>query len=339
MEKLAIVILNYNGKKHLQTFLPSVISHSLSYPIYIADNGSTDDSILFLKAYFPEVNLISFPQNSGFSTGYNLALKQIEAEYYVLLNSDVEISAGWVEPILELMENDNKIGACQPKIKSYINRDYFEYAGAAGGYVDKYGFPFCRGRIFTTVEIDTGQYDDIKEIFWASGACMFVRADIFHQLDGLDDDFFAHMEEIDLCWRMQNNGFKIMYCGYSTVYHLGGGTLPKTHPKKTFLNFRNGILLLYKNLPSQKIFTTLFIRLSLDGVAAIKFLFSETVNDFFAVLKAHFSFYWDIIKWTRNRRKARKSIKEDNAYKLFPKSIVKEYFWNKNKTYKQLIDN
>ena len=336
MEKLAIVILNYNGRKHLETFLPSVLLNSQRYPIYIADNGSTDSSVNFLKEYFPTINLIEFQENTGFSTGYNLALKQISSEYYILLNSDVEVTHGWINPVLELMESDKNIAACQPKLKSYVNRDYFEYAGAAGGFIDKYGFPFCRGRLFTSLEKDNGQYDDVTKIFWASGACMFVRAEIFHQLGGLDDDFFAHMEEIDLCWRMQNAGYKIMYCGYSTVYHLGGGTLPKTHPRKTFLNFRNGILLLYKNLPSNKLFPILFMRMSLDGIAAINFLFSETVKDFLAVLKAHFSFYWNFLKWNKNRKKILPLRKTDVSNQLYPKSIVKAYFLEKKKEFGML---
>lgn len=338
MEKLAIVILNYNGKNHLEKFLPSVVNFSKAYPIYVVDNGSTDDSLKFLQGNFPQINILAFEENNGFSKGYNLAFNHIKAEYYILLNSDVEVTSNWIAPILQLMESDCKISACQPKIKSFVNREYFEYAGAAGGFIDKYGFPFCRGRIFSTIEKDEGQYNDITEIFWASGACMFVRAEIYHQLGGLDDDFFAHMEEIDLCWRMQNAEYKIMYCGYSTVYHLGGGTLPKSHPRKTFLNFRNGILLLYKNLPSQKLFTTIFIRLFLDGIAAIKFLFSETVSDFLAILKAHFSFYRYFNKWNENRQKVQIFVKKDSSEKLFPNSIVKDYFWNKKKTYNQLFN-
>ncbi|HOI32471.1 MAG TPA: glycosyltransferase family 2 protein, partial [Bacteroidales bacterium] len=228
MPETAVVILNYNGKKFLERYLPIVLRHSLEdATVVVADNASTDDSVAFLKENFPQVRLIQNFRNVGFSTGYNLALKKIKADYYVLLNSDIEVTANWIAPIVKLMESDPKIAACQPKIRAIHQKDHFEYAGAGGGFIDKFGYPFCRGRVFQHLEEDLGQYDDPVEVFWASGACMFVSAELFHQFDGLDDSFFAHMEEIDFCWRLKNNGYKIMYSPQSVVYHVGGGTLPK----------------------------------------------------------------------------------------------------------------
>ncbi len=338
MDKLAVVILNYNGRKHLETFLPSVVAHSSDFPVYVADNGSSDDSVLFLENNFPQVKIIRFDTNNGFSKGYNLALEQIKAEYYVLLNSDVEVTPNWILPVLALMEKDKNIAACQPKILSYLNRQQFEYAGAAGGFLDRYGYPFCRGRLFDTLEDDKGQYDDETEIFWATGACMFVRAEIYHQLGGLDEDFFAHMEEIDLCWRIKSAGYKVFYTCKSTVFHLGGGTLAKSNPRKTFLNFRNGILLLYKNLPEQKLLPIIFARLVLDGIAGIKFLLAFSVNDCLAIIKAHFDFYGRIQHWQKSRQKSL-AIKKAEV-ELWNKSVVKAYFLEKKKVFRMLkIDN
>jgi len=267
--KTAVVILNWNGKKFLEKFLPAVIEKSsASADVYVADNCSSDDSVCFLKQKFPQVKIIKNKKNYGFSAGYNQALKQIEAEYFVLLNSDIEVTDNWIEPVINLMESDKTIGACQPKLMSFNDKSLFEYAGAAGGFIDKYGYPFCRGRLFQTIEEDKNQYNDTIEIFWATGACLFVRAEIFKKLGGLDDDFFAHMEEIDICWRMKNAGYKIMYCPNSTVYHVGGGTLHKSNAKKTYLNFRNNLSLLFKNLPNKdfyKIFILRFILGQLDN--------------------------------------------------------------------------
>ena len=337
MDQLAIVILNFNGRQHLETFLPSVLAHAAGFPVYVADNGSADNSVAFLQSRFPEVRLLQFSENGGFSRGYNLALRQIEATYYVLLNSDVEVTPGWIAPVLALLEKDKNIAACQPKIRSFAHRPAFEYAGAGGGFVDWLGYPFCRGRLFTTLETDTGQYDDEIPVFWASGACMFVRAAVYHELGGLDEDFFAHMEEIDLCWRMHSAGYSVFYCGKSTVYHLGGGTLPKNHPHKTFLNFRNGLLLLYKNLPARRLLPVLFMRMVLDGLAGLKFLFSDSVHDFLAVLNAHLNFYWYLRRWHKNRQQTQQRRKPGNSVTLFPKSIVKAYFADKKKTFPELL--
>jgi GT2 family glycosyltransferase len=293
MKKVAVVILNYNGKKFLEQFLPNVIENTDATlaDIVVADNASTDGSVEFMKQAFPDIRLIVNDFNGGFATGYNQALRQVDAEYYVLLNSDIEVTPHWIEPVVELMDADQSIAACQPKILSYHDRTKFEYAGAAGGYIDQYGYPFCRGRLFQHLETDQGQYDDTKEVFWATGACLFVRAELYLQHGGLDDSFFAHMEEIDFCWRMKNLGYKIYCCPQSKVYHIGGGTLPKSSARKTYLNFRNNLSLLYKNLPSGRVFWTLFYRVLLDWVAAIKFLAGGGLGDFWAVIRAHFAFY------------------------------------------------
>ncbi|AFK04094.1 glycosyl transferase family 2 [Emticicia oligotrophica DSM 17448] len=323
MSKVAVVILNYNGKTFLETFLPSVIQNSGGNEVIVADNASTDDSVAFLHSHFPEVKLIQMSQNQGFAGGYNAALQQVQAQYYVLLNSDVEVTPNWIEPIIKLMDNDESIAACQPKILSYHEKTHFEYAGAAGGYIDWLGYPFCRGRVFDSYEKDTGQYNDTKEIFWATGACMFVRADVFHSLGGFDANFFAHMEEIDLCWRMKNADYKIMYSSESKVYHVGGGTLHKSNPRKTFLNYRNGLAMLYKNLPSGKVFYTILLRLILDGISGIKLVLDGQLNDCLAIIKAHFAFYVMIPKLERKKTK--------QVYPIYSKSIVWEYFVRKNK--------
>ncbi len=333
MKKTAVVILNYNGKKFLEDFLPTVIDKSKDVAdIWVADNNSSDGSVELLKSKFPEVNLIVNKVNGGYATGYNLALKQIEAEYYILLNSDIEVTDNWIEPVIELMDSDKNIAACQPKIRSFYEKDKFEYAGASGGFIDKYGYPFCRGRLFQSLETDTGQYNDAVEVFWASGACMFVRAELFHKHGGLDDDFFAHMEEIDLCWRLKNYGHKIMVCPSSTVFHVGGGTLPKNSPRKTYLNFRNNFSLLYKNLPANRLFQVFALRLLLDGVAGIKFLLEGGFQDFLAVIKAHFYFYRNIGK-LRNKRK---KLKQGKVSQIYDGNIVVEHYLKRKNRFSDL---
>lgn len=326
--KVAIVILNYNGRGILETFLPSVIKHSEGYEIIVADNASTDDSLAFLREKFSEVKILQNAENEGFAKGYNTALRQVKADYYILLNSDVEVSENWITPIIQLMEKDKTIAACQPKIRSFHEKENFEYAGAAGGYIDWLGYPFCRGRIFDTCEKDNGQYNDSRAVFWATGACMFVRADVFHQLGGFDDNFFAHMEEIDLCWRIQNAGYQVFYCAESVVFHVGGGTLHKSNPRKTFLNYRNGLAMLYKNLPKEKLFKTILLRLILDGVSGVKLFFDGKFADVWAIIKAHFAFYAMIPKLERKNPKAVKHI--------YQKSIVKAYFLEKRKEFRML---
>ena len=284
----AVVILNWNGRHMMEKFLPSVIANTTGdAEVIIADNGSTDDSIEFLHSHYPSLRIIQLDQNYGFAEGYNRALAQVEADYFVLLNDDVEVTPHWIEPVIAQMQQNTQTAICQPKLLMYDRRDTFEYAGAAGGFIDSYGYPFCRGRLFDVVEQDHGQYDDPREIFWASGAAMFVRADVWHQLGGLDGDFFAHMEEIDFCWRAKNKGYRVEYCPQSVVYHVGGGTLPKSNPRKTYLNFRNNLSMLYKNLPDGRLNRVLLLRLVLDYVAALKFLLERKPKEFQAVFQAH----------------------------------------------------
>lgn len=331
--KTAVVILNWNGRKFLEMFLPRVVETCAGIAdVVVADNGSSDDSVAFLEENFPEVRLIQNAENGGFAKGYNQALEQIESEYYVLLNSDIEVTDGWIEPVIELMDSDGQIAACQPKILSYHEKNKFEYAGAAGGFIDKYGYPFCRGRIFQSIEKDTGQYDDNVEVFWATGACMFVRAKYYHELGGLDNDFFAHMEEIDLCWRLKHKGYKIMYCGGSTVYHIGGGSLNKTSARKTYLNMRNNATMLYKNLPRKKLYSTFFYRFVLDFAAAMKFLIDGGFKHFIAVLRAHIGFYFS---YKKNRSK-RKRIKHKKVSLIYQGNIVVDHFAGGVKKFSQL---
>jgi GT2 family glycosyltransferase len=329
----AVVILNWNGRKYLEQFLPMLIQYSeKEAEIIVADNASNDDSVSFLETNFPSVRIIRNNANEGFARGYNLALGQVEADYYILLNSDIEVTPEWIQPVIRMLENDPSIAACQPKIRSYSDRSKFEYAGAAGGFIDKYGYPCCRGRMFQTLEEDHGQYDDEVEIFWATGACMFVRADLFRKTGGFDEDFFAHMEEIDLCWRLKNLGYKIMYCPRSVVYHIGGGTLPKISWKKTYYNFRNNFYLLYKNLPDELVDEVFSKRLFLDGIAAMKFLFTAGFKDFWAIYKAHTSFYSTLSK----TKAKRKQLMHAPLHKVYRKNIVFEYFLRKKKKFSDL---
>lgn len=331
--RIAVVILNWNGISFLKQFLPALIRHSAAEAeIIIADNGSTDGSNDFLRENFPQVRIVCNRDNGGFARGYNDALKHITADYYVLLNSDIEVTENWIKPVIDLMQQHPEVAACQPKILSYSQKECFEYAGAAGGFIDKLGYPFCRGRIFQTLEEDLGQYDDACEVFWATGACMFVRADLFHQLGGFDEDFFAHMEEIDFCWRLKNEGYRVMYCPGSKVYHVGGGTLPKASWKKTYLNFRNNFFLLYKNLPSDRLFRVFLLRLLLDGVAAIKFLLQTGFKDFFAVSRAHIHFY----RALPNLRQKRKKLRQGSLSMVYKKSILSDYYLRRKKRFTDL---
>ena len=331
--KIAIVILNWNGKDWLEKFLPTIIQYSNTAEIIIANNGSSDDSLLFLSKNFPDIKVINHKENLGFAGGYNNSLDRIHAEYYVLLNSDVEVSDNWLSPIISLMDKDKDIAACQPKLLDFNNRKKFEYAGASGGFLDNLGYPFCRGRIFNFLEEDAGQYNDTAEVFWATGACLFVRADIFWEVGGFDSDFFAHQEEIDLCWRLRNKGYKIMVEPKSEVYHVGGGTLNASSSFKTYLNFRNNLCMLFKNLPLPSLFFVVFFRLLLDAVAAITFLKQKDgFSHFFAILKAHFYFYCAIPKLIVKRQK----IKQKN--KLVGKVNWNILFKNKVKGIKQFSD-
>lgn len=308
MVKTAVVILNFNGEKFLREFLPVVLRYTGNAKIVVADNASTDLSVDVVKQKFPTVELIQLSNNYGFCGGYNRALKQVEAEYYVLLNSDVEVTPGWLEPLIALLDKNPYIAAIQPKILAYNDKSKFEYAGAAGGFIDSLGYPFCRGRVFDETEKDSGQYNDTREVFWATGACLVIRSKIYHELKGLDEDFFAHMEEIDLCWKIQRAGHKVFYCGTSAVYHVGAGTLSKSNPRKTYYNFRNGLSLVYKHWSTGNLIWKLPVRILLDYLAAFKFLLAGKGGDARAVVRAHYHF---IKKFGKNRSKR-------NALKPFP---------------------
>ncbi len=328
--KIAVVILNWNGKNLLEQFLPSVVEYSKEAVIYVADNASTDDSIEFIKSEYPSVKIIQNKDNDGFAGGYNDALKHVEENILCLLNSDIEVSKNWLQPILNTFGKEPNTAIIQPKILDFKQKDYFEYAGAGGGFIDKYGYPYCRGRIFNTLEKDIGQYNDTIDIFWASGACFFIKKEIFNELNGFDTSFFAHMEEIDLCWRAKNSGYAIKYIGTSTVFHVGGATLKNTNPKKTYLNFRNSLFALTKNA-NGTIFDKILVRLILDGVAGIKFLFEFKPLHTLSIIKAHFSFYKNL----RDLLQKRKSFK--NKVKYYQKtSIVIDYFVNRKTNYNSL---
>lgn len=335
MTKVAVVILNFNGSALLRKFLAGVVTHSAPFPVVVADNGSTDDSAEFVASEFPQVKLIRIPENRGFCGGYNLALKQVQAENFILLNSDVEVTPGWIHPLLETLESNASVAAVQPKILSQARKTHFEYAGAAGGFIDSLGYPFCRGRLFFALEEDTHQYDTPLQIFWASGACMMVRAGVFQNLGGFDEDFFAHMEEIDLCWRMQRADYKIFYNGASTVYHVGGGTLSSNNPRKTYLNFKNGLSLLYKNLPAGELIAKLPVRIVLDWIAALKFGFTGYWADAGSVLKAHGDFFGSFGR-ERARRKNTKTLAFKRLASQYHGLIVWEFFIAGKRKYSEL---
>lgn len=338
MTDIAVVILNFNGIGFLRSFLETVVKYSgqNNTEVYVADNGSTDGSLTWLSENRRDVKLINLGTNHGFAGGYNLALNQIKAKYYVLLNSDVEVTEGWLTPLTEHLENNQGVAACQPKILSWSIRDHFEYAGASGGFIDKYGYPFCRGRILNHVEKDEGQYNKDATIFWSSGACMMIRSEAWERCGGFDAAFFAHMEEIDLCWRLNNAGYKISCIPASVVYHVGGGTLPYDSPFKTYLNFRNSLFLLYKNLEKTDLRRTMFIRRLLDGFAAIVFLFTGRVSSFLSVLKAHRDYYRGITD-LKEKRKAVQKLKQNNySAPVLNKSIVFEFYARGKKTFTSL---
>ncbi|GIZ08692.1 glycosyltransferase family 2 protein [Flavobacterium sp. UMI-01] len=325
--KIAVVILNWNGVELLKKFLPSVVHYSPEATIYVADNASTDDSVSFLKANFPDVHIVVNQHNYGFARGYNEALQHIQADIYALVNSDIEVTENWLQPIISNFNNEPQTAIVQPKILDYKNKKKFEYAGAGGGFIDKYGYPYCRGRIFETIEEDKGQYDDETSIFWASGACFFIRSSVYHELKGFDDDFFAHQEEIDLCWRVINHQHTIKYNPNTTVYHVGGATLDQSNPKKTYLNFRNSLFMLVKNLPKKSLLPILFTRLILDGIAGLKFISQGKSTHCWAILKAHFSFY---LSFSSNYKK-RSRFQTPHYYKV--KSIVYQYYLNNGKVF------
>ena len=338
MDKTAIVILNWNGVEMLTRFLPNVLDYSRGEAVvYVADNASTDNSLEVLKMHFPEVRVIVLEKNWGFAEGYNRALGQIDAEYYVLLNSDVEVSHHWLTPLIEFMDNHADVAACQPKLLSLKNRDAFEYAGACGGFIDRYGYPFCRGRLFDTVESDDGQYDYAAEVLWATGACMVVRASDFKEAGGFDARFFAHSEEIDLCWRMRLMGKKIYCIPDSFVYHIGGGTLPKNNPMKTYLNFRNNLTMLYKNLPDGELRHVMRVRLFLDYVAAFQALLSGRVGDFKAIINGRKAFK----KWLPEYREVRREVQGRRVVRdvtgIYRHSILWQYYAKGHKKYAEIL--
>ncbi|HWY09979.1 MAG TPA: glycosyltransferase family 2 protein [Bacteroidia bacterium] len=335
--KVAVVILNYNGKLFLEKFLPSVTKFSKNHTVVVADNNSTDDSISFLKNNYPSVQIIQNPVNTGFAQGYNNALKHVDQDYYVLLNSDVEVTENWIGNVISLMDSNSNIAACQPKILDYNNKTKFEYAGAAGGFIDKYGYPFCRGRVFNSLEEDKSQYNNSTEVFWATGACMFVRSKAFWEVGGFDGDYFAHMEEIDLCWRLKNIGYKIYVEPKSIVYHVGGGTLNKLSSRKTFLNFRNNLTTLTKNHPPLFLFLKIIWRMKLDGIAAFKFLFDGQPVHFFAVIRAHFAFYGWLPRTLAKRKKAK--LHPNFKYSMgraYDGNVVLEHFIRKKNSFSEL---
>jgi GT2 family glycosyltransferase len=333
MKDIAVVILNWNGKGLLEQFLPSVVKYSPEATIYVADNASTDDSVSFVETTYPEIKIIRNKGNFGYAKGYNEALAEVEEDIYALVNSDVEVTEGWLTPVLNLFEEDNETAIIQPKILDFKNKTHFEYAGAAGGFIDKYGFPFCRGRIFDTIEEDKGQYDDNTQIFWASGACFFIRKKVFRELHGFDADFFAHQEEIDLCWRAFNKNYKARFCYQSVIFHVGGATLTTGSPRKTFLNFRNSGWMMLKNLPARKLLSVLFIRLLLDGVAGMKFVVKGQFAHLWAILRAHYYFYLKNFYFLNKRE----SKQYTNYYKT--KSIVYLYFITKGKIFDKNFNN
>jgi GT2 family glycosyltransferase len=330
MIRIAVVILNYNGEKLLSQFLPSVIDHSFGAEIVVADNGSTDQSVPFLKRQFPTVRCLELPANYGFCKGYNEALRQVRAEVFILLNSDVEVTAGWLDPIRTLFEKDPEIAAVQPKILSYREKNKFEYAGAGGGLIDTLGYPFCRGRVFDHVETDRGQYNDEREIFWASGACMAIRSGLYDSLGGLDENFFAHMEEIDLCWKIHRSGKKVMYCGSSTVYHLGAGTLAYASPRKTFLNFRNNLSMLYKHYRTMELVIKMPLRMFLDWLAAFVFLIKGEPGNMWAVFRAQGAFLGNLPVNTIKRKELRK-FPHYRGQLVYKGSILADYYLKKKK--------
>jgi len=330
--KVAIVILNWNGKNLLEQFLPSIIRFSSELAdIYLADNASSDNSISFVKEHFPSVIIVENLSNGGYAKGYNDALQSIKADIYCLINSDVEVTSQWLEPVLDIFKKDERTAIIQPKLLDFKDKGAFEYAGAGGGYIDLYGYPYCRGRIFNSIEKDKGQFDDVTEIFWASGACFFIRSEVYHQLGGFDEDYFAHQEEVDLCWRVQNEGYLVKYVGASTIYHVGGATLQETNPQKTFLNFRNSLLNVIKNVPKQWFLFVVFSRLILDGIAGIKFLIELRPVHTIAVLKAHLSVYRNFYKFLKKRR----ALQKKYEYNLHT-SIVWQYFILRKRKFKDL---
>ncbi len=337
LPKVAVVIIHWNNVYLLEKFLPSVLQSTYkNLEIIVADNASTDNSVQWLKEHYPSIRIIQLDKNYGYAGGYNRALKEVKADYFVLLNNDVSVTPNWIEPIVNLMESDTSIGSVQPKLLQFNQQDHFEYAGAAGGFIDKLGYVCCRGRLFEAIEKDENQYDDSREVFWSSGACMFVRAKAFFEAGGFDEHFFAHMEEIDLCWRMQQANYKIWYCAESKVYHLGGSTLQKGNPQKTYLNFRNSLLMLLKNMPASKLWWFIPFRSFLDLLSSFFFLMRSEPKHSWAVHRAHADFYFKLGFWfkLRNNGLPKKDWKSLNG--VYPKSLIHQHFINKVEKFSDL---
>lgn len=337
--RTAVVILNWNGEKFLNQFLPVLLRNTQlpGVDIYVADNASTDNSLSLIEEQFPTVKTLLLDKNYGFAGGYNKALAQINADYFVLLNSDVEVTENWLQPLLNYMNENADVAACQPKIKSFYNRDYFEHAGASGGFIDYLGFPFCRGRVVGTAEMDRGQYDTVIDVFWATGACLLIRSELYNQVGGLDDEFFAHMEEIDLCWRLKGQGFRIVCIPQSEVYHVGGGTLQVEHPHKTYLNFRNNLLMLYKNLPQKSLSNIMRWRMLFDYAAAFQLFVTGKPQNAKSVFKARKDFKKMLPGFVDKRIENLSLATRTDFPEMLRKSIVIEYYLKGNKTYSKLI--
>ena len=335
----AVIILNWNGLDWLKQFIPILIQNTKpeDADLIVVDNASSDGSIDYLKKNHSEIQLLILDQNYGFAEGYNRALEWVSHPYSILLNSDVEVSKDWVLPLIKQLDSSENTAACQPKIRDFYKKDYFEYAGAAGGFIDYLGYPFCRGRIFNVLEKDEGQYDSVHSIFWATGACLAIKTSVYKEVGGLDGDFFAHMEEIDLCWRIKSRAYDILFVPDSVVYHVGGGTLSKISPRKTYLNFRNNLLILYKNRPSVGLYKILFLRLILDGIAGIKFMLSGQFQHMFAILKAHFHFYKMQSSFRQKRKDNLSNTRQQVIPEIYNKSIVWQHFIEKKNKYLDLL--
>lgn len=333
----AVVVLSYNGKDLHNLFFPLLIEESKGlYDVVLIDNASTDDTATFVANNFPSVHIVHVKVNKGFANGYYEGLQQIQASYYVLLSADFEVTPGWFTPMFSLIQHNPDITAIQPKIKYYKEKTKFEYAGAGGGFIDRWGYLFCRGRIFFTIEDDNGQYDNTIEVFWAGGGCMLVNASVYHQLGGLDRDLYAHMEEVDLCWRMKNAGYRIAYCGQSTVYHIGGSVISYGSPQKIFYNYRNSLVLLLKNLPTSKVWWMLPWRMILDGISAVRALVKGDIKEIKAIWKAHMSFYSSLRMWLNKRSEAKLWVTHRNTRAMYKGSIIVDYFVRKKQIYSQL---
>ena len=335
--RVAVVIVHWNRINLLEKFLPSVMASTWpNLEVVLADNASTDGSVAYVKQHFPNVTIVQLDRNYGYAGGYNHALKHVQADYYILLNNDIEVPPGWIEPLAAALQADPELGACMPKMLDYHDKALFEYAGASGGFIDHYGYPFCRGRLFDTLEHDKGQYNEPVDIFWATGACLCIRAELFHKAGGFDEHFFAHMEEIDLCWRLQLLGYRLRVIPAARVYHVGGGTLHKLNAHKTYLNFRNSLLMLYKNLEPEKLWWIVFVRHCLDVVASLQFLLKGKFAHSWAIHRAHGSFLLHLGKWNRERKKTQQLNTHRPLHGVYPHSVVWQYFGKTRKQFTQL---